>query len=57
MLKSLTVIVFGYFGKLENNKSSIFGPATIFWTRDSDTHRLDYLFATLIVPDFLCPTS
>ena len=48
MLKFITVIVICYFGKLENNKSSIFGPATIFWTRDNlpatrDTRRLDYL--------------
>ena len=35
MLKFITVIVICYFGKLENNKSSIFGPATIFWTRDN----------------------
>ena len=55
MLKFITVLVICYFGKLENNKSSIFGPATIFWTRDNlpatrdnlpatrDTRRLDYL--------------
>ena len=30
MLKFITVIVICYFGKLENNKSSIFGPATIY---------------------------
>ena len=35
MLKFITVLVICYFGKLENNKSSIFGPATIFWTRDN----------------------
>ena len=51
----MSVIVICCFGKLENNKSSIFGPATIFWTRDNlpatrdnlpatrDTRRLDYL--------------
>ena len=56
MLKFITVIVICYFGKLENNKSSIFGLATIFWTRDNlpatrdnlpatrDTRRLDYLY-------------
>ena len=48
MLKFITVIVICYFGKLENNKSPIFGPATIFWTRDNlpatrDTRLLDYL--------------
>ena len=48
MLKFNTVLVICYFGKLENNKSSIFGPATILWTRDNlpatrDTRRLDYL--------------
>ena len=48
MLKFVTVTVICYFGKLENNKISIFGPATIFWTRDNlpatrDTRRLDYL--------------
>ena len=47
MLKFITVLVICYFGKLENNKSSIFGPVTIFWTRDNlpatrDTRRLDY---------------
>ena len=54
MLKLFTVIVICYFGKLENNKSSFFGRATIFWTRDNlpatsdnlpatrDTRRLDF---------------
>ena len=54
MLKFITVIVICYFGKLENNKSSIFGPATIFWTRDNlpatrDTRRLDYLMKRMSV--------
>ena len=45
MLKFITVLVICYFGKLENNKSSIFGPSKIFWTRDNlpatrDTRRL-----------------
>ena len=35
MLKFVTAIVICYFEKLENNKSSIFGLATIFWTRDN----------------------
>ena len=51
MLKFITVIVICYFGKLENNKSSIFGPATIYprpaaiYPRPAtrDTRRLDYL--------------
>ena len=57
MLKFITVIVICYFGKLENNKSSIFGPATIFWTRDNlpatrdnlPATRLDYLKKVYIV--------
>ena len=46
MLKFITVIVICYFGKLENNKSSIFGPATIFWTRDNLPATRDNLPAT-----------
>ena len=58
MLKFITVIVICYFGKLENSKSSIFGPATIFWTRDNlpatrDTRRLDYLVMALDEDGFL----
>ena len=57
MLKLFTVIVICYFGKLENNKSSIFGPATIFWIRDNllatrdnlPATRLDYLKKVCIV--------
>ena len=61
MLKLFTVIVICYFGKLENNKSPIFGPATIFWTRDNlpatrdnlptkrDARRLDYLQSNMKV--------
>ena len=62
MLKLITVIVICCFGKLENNKSSIFGPATIYprpattyprhatiYPRHAtrDTRRLDYLVVSL----------
>ena len=46
MLKFITVLVICYFGKLENNKSSVFGPATIFWTRDNLPATRDNLPAT-----------
>ena len=45
MLKFITVVIC-YFGKLGNNKSSIFGLATIFWTRDNLPATRDNLPAT-----------
>ena len=54
MLKFITVIVICYFGKLENNKSSIFGPATIFWTRDT---RHAPIRLSLIRQASVCPNN
>ena len=60
MLKCITVIVICYFGKLENDKSSIFGLETIYprhATRDTrhapiklspfDTHLITVILVTL----------